>query len=121
MAKKDYAKTQALVRKLLNKFGDIQLVEKKSANASTYDPVTETFTGNTITTEQADGVLIGIDDSFLSNTLVKASDSMLLVIDFSEPKAGDVYTVNGKEYSYIAHKTVNPAGVVCLYKIALRL
>ena len=136
MAKKDYSKTQATVRRLLNKFGNTQTVTRSySADEWTreYDPVTEEFvwtnnsTGATQTTEPedqietADGVLVDIEDSMLSDSLIKKSDSMLLILDISEPRVGDTYTVNGKKYEYITHMTVNPAGTTCLYKIVLRL
>lgn len=119
MAKFDYQKTLATVNRLLNKFGDIQSVTKVTKGA--YDPVTETFASSTPITEKADGVLVGIGDDFLDNSLVKRSDSKLLIVAISEPQVGDVYTVNGKSYNYIAHDTVDPAGTICLYKIALRI
>lgn len=119
MAKFDYNRVQTTVRSLLNKFGTIQTVTRTTKG--TYDPVTETFSSETVVTETADGVLVGIDDSFKDNSLVKQSDSMLLVLDISEPQADDVFTVNGKDYKYIVHKTISPIGTVCLYKVVLRV
>lgn len=119
MAKFDYAKTVITVQGLLNKFGTTQTVVKTTNG--TYDPVAGTFSTSSTTTETADGVLVGIGDDFLDNSLVKRSDSKLLILDISEPQVGDIYTVNGKDYKYITHDTVNPAGTLCLFKIVLRI
>jgi len=136
VARKNYADTVLLVQGLLSKFGTSQIVTRSySAEVwvRSYNPVTEAFTWTNNSTgavqttqptdqvEIADGVLVGIGDSFLDNSLVRRSDSMLLILDISEPRVGDVYTVNGKDYGYITHETVNPAGTACLYKIVLRV
>ena len=132
----DYSKTLTLVQKLLYKFGTTQTVTRSFSSSTwtrSYNPVTEVFTWtNTSTgatqttepsdvTETADGVLVRIGENLLKNTLVKQSDSMLIIVDISEPQVGDLFTVNGKTYEYITHTSVSPANINVLYKIALRI
>jgi hypothetical protein len=136
MATFDYQTTLATAKRLLLKFGNpVKLTRAfdESLWDREYDPVTETFiwrntiSGQTQSTEPSDteytdnGVLVGISDSLLENSLVNKSDSELLIVDIPEPQVDDVFIVNGKSYKYIAHESINPAGTVLLYKIALRI
>jgi hypothetical protein len=136
MAKFNYQKTLATSQRLINKFGN-PITMTRAYNASqwdrVYDPVTESFTWTNTTTGAsqstepadevtiADGALVGIDEELLENSLVKKSDSKLLVVGIDEPQVGDTFIVNGKVYAYIAHISINPAGVNVLYKVALRI
>ena len=136
MAKFDYAKTLATSIRLINKFGN-PVTMTRSYDSSlwtrSYDPVTESFTWTNIASDTsqstepedaltiADGALVGISEELLNNTLVRKSDSELLIVEIDEPQVGDTFLVNGKTYNYVAHETVNSAGTVVLYKIGVRV
>lgn len=136
MAKFNYDNTVAVSTTLIEKFGN-PITQTRGYDEAVwsrqYIPSTESFvwtnssTGATQETEPSDdvnianGVLVGIEDSLLSNSLIKKSDSMLLTIGIDEPQVGDVFRVSGKDYNYVTHITVNPAGTVCLFKIVLRV
>jgi len=136
MAKYDYNKIFATAQRLISKFGNpVTMTRMYSLGNWTkdYNPVSEGFTWtNTSTgavqsvepedaTTVADGILVGISDTLLDNSLVRKSDSELLILNINDPQVGDIFTVNGRYYKYIAHETVNPAGITVLYKIALRI
>lgn len=135
MATFDYQKTLNTSKRLIDKFGNPVTLTRdydKTVWDREYDGATGGFTwtnnitGATQTTEPDDevyidnGVLVGISDALLENSLVKKSDSELLIVEIPEPRVDDKFLVNNIEYKYIAHMVVNPAGTVLLYKIALR-
>jgi hypothetical protein len=136
MAKFDYNATLNTSIELITEFGNT-VTRTRSYDESlwtkAYDPSTDSFTWTNIETDTPQstepddevttfqGVLVGIEDSLLSNSLIKLGDSMLLAVETDEPKVGDVFTVNSRNYNYITHETINPAGTVCLYKIVLRI
>ena len=136
MAKFNYAKTLATSIRLITKFGNpITMTRPYSASEwnRVYDAVTETFTWTNIAsgavqsvepedvTTVADGALVGISEELLANSIIKQSDSEILIVEIDEPQVGDTFLVNGKTYAFIANIPVNPAGTNVLYKIALRI
>jgi len=138
MAKFDYDRIVVnTVLPSLEKYGNpISLVRDADLSLwdREYDPITEEFswtnkqTGQVVTTEPeddtytGDGVFVQMSDELLSNTLVKASDKVLLVQAIPTPKTGDrVVDHAGITYQYVTHIPISPGGTNVLYKIAVRL
>ena len=126
----DYAKTQALVRRLLAKFGQLVTFTRITEDAA-YDALhgeiyesTETFTANIAVFPGSSTAQDSLPASnfMIPGTLVRDAEQYALVEVNSagdQPKATDKVTFGGDDWRIIDVYALAPAGLSVMFSVAL--
>ena len=119
MAKFDYSRPAATVKRLLDRFGQDGALSRSTPGG--YDPVT----GPIAPIEQQSPctvALLEFDNRQIDWELVKIGDRRALIApDVSfEPQAGDSLTVGSDVLQVVRNRPLSPAGVVVLHDCIVR-
>lgn len=135
----DYATLRdETVYPLIQRFGipvTLSRIEDTAIFVKSYDPVQMRFrwtnqdTGEVVYEEpesvskKYDGqtIITRYRNEEIDGTTIKRGDRRLLAIGIPEPKAGDVLTIDGVEYSYIFSDPIAPGGIAVAYRIQVRV
>ena len=119
MAKFDYSRPVATVKRLLDRFGQAGELSR-SVETGEYDPLTGPVLS--VTTSPCTVALLEFDNRQIDGELVKIGDRRALIApDVSfDPQAGDSLTVGSNVLQVVKNRPVSPAGIVVLHDCVVR-
>ena len=117
---KDYTKTAATAKKLLDKFGAACVFSRTTGAA--LDPATGTVSGGTVSTITGSGVRVDYAQSEIDGTVIQRSDFKVLFEGLAGvPLTGDKLLFGGLSYRVMTSRPLSPAGVDVIYTVQVRV
>ena len=114
-----YAGLSATSTRLLAKFGAAATLARNTPGA--YDPATGAAPITT-TTQSVTAVVLPYGDKMVDGSNILSTDRQAFISASAttEPRAGDVLTWDGADYSVVKVKTLAPGQVACIYECQVR-
>lgn len=113
-----YDDMAATATELLTEFG--KALQLRRASAGTYDPVTGTTTGATITYADIIGIFIRITQDYAATNEVQQGDRLMVIGPSVAPQMTDKVVVGASALTIVNIVPINPAGTPLAYKLQVR-
>lgn len=118
----DYSGLSAVaIAQIADKGRDVTFVYKTQG---TYNPATDSFSGQTSTTQTVSMVITNYRKTEIDETMIKSGDRLGLLAPQTNltraPETGDSVTDGSETFSIVAIDEIKPGDTTLLYKLQLR-
>ena len=110
-----------VMKYVMKSLGDETYITIKRKSGGVFDPITGTTTGAISETLPAVGIVSKVDTKLADGTRIKSTDKLLLLDNSITPTYKDVMSFGGVDYSVTDIDSVNPSGIVQLWKVTVRV
>lgn len=120
--KYDYAKTAASALKLIDRFGAPCVLTRQGQGQGDYNPSTGTYDPAPDETQDAFAAVFPYPQKLIDGTTVMQGDQQVYVAANLTwaPRATDVLTWQGVDYTVVSVKNLAPAGESVLFELQVR-
>jgi len=113
----NYLNTAATATRLLQRFGAVATLKRTTTGE--YDPATGE-TPLTVESLATTAAVFAYEQKYIDGTLILQGDQQVYLMPAVEPKQGDTFEWQGRNYQVVSVKPVSPAGVPVLFEAQIR-
>jgi len=117
MAGFDYSRLQGTASRLIDRFSEVDIVVTRTTGTTVVDGVV--IDGSSTPTSIA-AVVNPYNEAQVNNTTILSGDLQVIIKHDFEPLMGDIFDIDGKDYTAIAIQSYKPSATALAYRVQVR-